>query len=93
MIKAVTWKAKPRRLKFWPIRDDQQHRQSYDPLENTTNQLQACWISPERVFEDHQDWLRERKRLDLSDKRLQGLFPTLLRIIGQRRVTPVIGKR
>ena len=77
----------PGRLKFWPERDDQQHRQRPEPYDQPVHQLERAWIGPMRVFEQQEHGGPPRPFAENSVQGFEGPFLLALRAESQRRVS------
>src|SRR4029077_4306880 len=84
------WPSDPRRLEFWPVRNDQQHAKRSCPVYRATERLHACGIGPMRIFQNHQYGFLPRQRLHLGGERFQRFLPALLWLQLERRITPVV---
>ena len=50
----------PRRLKLWPVRNDQQNAKGSYPVHGATERFKARGVDPMRILEDHQHWTLAR---------------------------------
>jgi hypothetical protein len=83
----------PRRLKFWPVRDDQQHAKGFDPIHCATECLKARGIGPMRILENHQHRIGLRQLLHLRSKRFHRSVPALLRHQFECGVAAIVRQR
>jgi hypothetical protein len=59
----------PRRLKFWPVGDNQQHAKGPYSVHRATDRFQARGVDPMCILEHHQHWIAARQRLKLRSQR------------------------
>jgi hypothetical protein len=83
----------PRRRKFRPERNEQQHAKGWNPVHNSTEYLQTRRVGPMSVLQDHQNRIFQRQRCHLREERLQSSLSALLRREIERRVTSVVRQR
>src|SRR5262249_60296646 len=83
----------PRRLEFRPELHDQQHPKCPNSVYGTTKRLQAGWVSPMRILEDHKHRSLPRQRLDLRGERVQRFLPALMRHQFEGVISAIVRQR
>jgi hypothetical protein len=68
----------PRRLKFGPVRNNQQHAKGSYPVHRSTKHFKARGIGPVRIFKDHQQGTSPSYCLDLCYERFKRALSALI---------------
>ena len=83
----------PRRLKFRPVRDDQQNAKGCYPVHSSTERFKARGVDPMCILKDHQHWTLARQDLHLRRERFKRSLSALLRGEVERGIATIVRQR